>query len=466
LARSQIISLADSGKLAEANEAIDKFITDYAGNTGLDPNLLTIADSLTWRRLFTQAVRLYKYVQEKSADNSIKNKAGLGLARQDILVLIGQKKFSSAQEKVDSIIVNYKNEPDLSATLFQIGQEFCWQRRFFEAGEAFNKGIQLFPESSASKEMKLWLARVNVCALIWQAKDEQAVAEIDKMINDFNENPGLPEAIYRISKEFEWAKGAREDRTNLYDAPNSVYQKLIQISANSPFGQEAVLDQKRLSHRIKIFNLMKNGNQNEIDSAINNMASEISGKSELAGELLWVAIWYQENQKSMTKAREIFERIKRDCPGTQEADNAVLDIRRIDIDILYKADNDGQADLLLDNFIRDFNTNPYSGPCLKSLARGAYIDGEELEHLNQKEKAVKHFERAIRIWKTIVDKLPQNSSSTPESLYFIGEKYSRLGMCEDAIPFLKRVILEWPDYKFITKAETELAVCEHNIAFK
>jgi tetratricopeptide (TPR) repeat protein len=463
-ARSNIIALADKGNLTEMDSAIDKLISDNASSSLLNHNLLIIADSLTWRRLTGRAERLYQIVIDKSSDDSMVIKARLGLKRNMVLRLIGDKKYSAAQELTDSMTVTFKSEPDLAAALFQIGQEFSWQRRYIEAGEAFNKGISLFPNSPASKEMKLWSARVEICSLLGklntqQSTDDEIITAIDKMIVDFQGDNELPKAVQWICKEYEWIKGTSEDRTAWFDKPNSVYQRLTQKFSDNPYGQQAEFDQKRLKHRMKIYNLLAKADQAEIDAAIEAMVSEFKGRPELAGELRWIATGYEENPATMLKAKDLYDRIAREYPGTVEANDSVLDSRRIDIDALFKADNDSEAQLLLEKYVQDFNTNGYAGPCLKSMAWGFRNEVIESIRLNQPDRAGKYFERALKIWNIMLDKLPSNPSSTPESLYFIGETYSRMGQCEKGIPYLKRVVLEWPNYQFVSKADTDISVC-------
>ncbi len=462
--KTQIIALADAGNLLEMDTAINKLITDYAGSSQLNQNLFVIADSFAWRRLYDRSDKLYQIVIDKSSDNSLVVKARLGQKRNRTLQLISDKKYSAAQELADSMVINFKNESDLANALFQIGQEYGWQRRYFEAGEFFNKGLYLFPNSPAAKGMKLWLARVEICALIGklntqQSTDDEIVAAIDKMIKDFERDNELPKAVEWISKEYEWVKGTSEDRTAWLDKPNSIYQRIIQQFSDTPYGRQAELDQERLSHRMKIFKLMQEPNQVVTDAAIESMVTDFKGRPELAGELRWIAIGYEENPATMFKAKELYDRIVRDYPGTAEAKKSILDSRRIDIDALFKSDNDAEAVLLLGKYVQDFNSSDYAGPCLKSMAWGFRNEVIEGIRLNQPDRAGKYFERALKIWNIIVDKLPANPSSTPESLYFIGETYSRIGQCDKAIPYLKRIVMEWPDYKFAYKADAEISAC-------
>ena len=224
--------------------------------------------------------------------------------------------------------------------------------------------VQTLPDSF-SKEVQLWSARANVCSLIGKSTDTEVVAATDKLMSDFAGNAGLAEAVYWISKEYEWKKGTTTDRTSWYDTPNSVYQKLMQQFSDTPYGQDAQWDQKRLAYRMKIFKLISEPNQAATDAAIETMITDLKGRPELAGELYWIACGYEEHPDKLLQAKQMYERIVKDCPGTDEAGRAALDVRRrIFGDVLDSGDVNS-AYTLLDNFIADFKQNLLPGDCLR-----------------------------------------------------------------------------------------------------
>jgi hypothetical protein len=148
--------------------------------------------------------------------------------------------------------------------------------------------------------MKLWSAKTGLCVLIYsrRATDAEIITAIDKMINDFADEAGLPWAVYWVSKEYEWTKGTTLSRAQWYNAPNSVYRQIMQKFSDTPFGQQAELDQKRLNHRMKIFNLMKEQDSNAIDAAIEEMVADLNWSPETAGELYWIACGFEEKEKT------------------------------------------------------------------------------------------------------------------------------------------------------------------------
>ena len=452
-AMSMAISQIDKGNTADAEATTSRMIADYADNTDLAGALCVIADTYSWRRMYDRANRLYRLVIDKSADSSSVVKSHLGLARVEILELIGEKKFSLAQEKLDSMIVDFNDEPNLPTALFQAGQEFCWQHRYSESKDAFDH-IKNLPDNSFTQQAKLWSARANVCSLIGYAKDEDIIAGIDKLISDFEGDPGLAEAVQWIGKEYEWTKGtvAIEDRTGWYDNPNSVYQKLMQQFSSTSYGQQAEWDQKRLTHRMKIFKLIKEPNQAATDAAIETMVAEFKGRPEVAGELRWVAWGYEEQPDKGPQAKQIYKRIIREYPGAVEANEAVLDIRRLDIWNTLDSGEANSADALLDEFIADFNQHPYAGAAMGRIAMNCYMAAMELNSKGKPEQAKQHFERAIRVWKRVIEELPVSSFSAPDAWFFSGVCYSRLGLSDDAVRCYKEVSEKWPEYRFASEA--------------
>ena len=271
--------------MAAGNDsAVDNLIANYVNNAYLASTLVNTAGQYVWDRKYDDADKLYHAVIQIHPNNPYTTKAKVGLARLDVLNLIAEKKWSLAEQQMESMVADFNGEPDLAVSLFHIGKEFTWQHRYSEAEETFGLLLEQPLNSSISQEAKLWLARVNVCELVLQHKDDEVIAAIDKLIKDFEGDEGLPEAIYWISKEYEWTKGTSENRTGWLDKPNSVFQRLVQKFGYTSFGMDAEWDQKRLTHRMNIFKLMQEPNQSAMDAAIEAMIIDLKDRTEVAGE--------------------------------------------------------------------------------------------------------------------------------------------------------------------------------------
>jgi len=467
------LSQAAKGDITASEGTTDWLIADYAGDANLPAAIATIADTYCWRRMYDRSERLYRVILDKSPDSAEATKARLGLARVEVLTLIEKKKFSLAQQQVNSMAVDFNDGPDLSAALFQIGQEFFWQRKYVEARDAFDQLIEKSPVNLLSQQARLWSARANVCALIWQntsqpgsrqAKDEEVVAAIDKLISDFEGDAGLPDALFWISKEYEWSKGPAQDRTGWYDEPNSVYQRLVEQFKNTSYSQQSEWGQKRLAHRIKILKLIKEADQNEVDAVIENMVKDFAGRSEIAGELCWIAREYEMYPDKHELSKQMYERIIRGYPDSVEANEARLDIPRANIQFLIGAGDINEANALTDEFVADFNRDPYAGSCLGRIATQYYKTALAFKEPNRsstsqgcslaaKEQAKQYFEQAEGVWQRIIDKLPVQAGDTDNAYYFVAGCRQHLGRWEEALDYYQKVVTDWPDYKYAGGAQ-------------
>ena len=451
-----------SNEPIDVNQAVDALISDYNKNLNSASTLVNTAGDYVWNRKYDGAQRLYQAVNDKEANSNWGVKAQLGLVRLEVLDLIGQKEYEEASQRIESIVTDFNDEPDIAIALFHIGQEFFWQRQFGEARDAFDRGVEMFPDSSAANEMRLWSAKTGCCVLIYgrRATNEEIIGAIDKMINDFNDDPGLAGAVYWVSKEYEWTKGTSLSRAGWYDKPNSVYQQIMQKFSDTPYGQQAELDQKRLNHRMKIFNLMKETDQNAIDNAIEEMVVDLQGRPEVAGELYWLACGFEEQPDREARSKEIYQRIVSDYPDTPEANSAVLDIRRRVITDLINAGDINGSETLMDEFITDFKENPYAGFCLSKVAIGYYKKGLGFKEKRKFKEAKEYFDRAEDVYqKIIMNNLEREKDAGSLYYYYAARTYQELWQWEKAIANFQKVVDKYPDFEYACGAQAAVGWC-------
>jgi tetratricopeptide (TPR) repeat protein len=449
----------NSGKSDDANTAVDKLIAAYVNNAHLASNLVDTAGQYVWDRKYDGANRLYQAIIDKDPNNPLAAKARLGLARLNVLTLIEEKNYPLAQQQADSMAVDFNSEPDLPVALFHIGKEFTWQHRDSEAKDVLaHIAVQTLPDSF-SKEVQLWSARANVCSLISKATDTEVVAATDKLMSDFAGDSGLAEAVYWISKEYEWKKGTTTDRTSWYDTPNSVYQKLMQQFSDTPYGQDAQWDQKRLAYRMKIFKLISEPNQAATDAAVETMITDLKGRPELAGELYWIACGYEEQPDKGPQAEQMYARIVKDCPGTDEASRAALDVRRRVFGDVLDSGDVNSAYALLDNFIAGFKQNLYLGDCLGRITIGCYKKASELRDQNQPDKAMLYHRVCADVWERIQK---NNLSITSDLVYlyfYSAANYDEMGRWLDAINNYQKILDNWPEFESICGVQAAIGGC-------
>ena len=463
---SMAISQVDKGNTANAEATTSRMIADYADNNDLPAALCVVADTYSWRKKFDKSEKLYAVIADKFPNSAVAAKARLAVVGVNALAFIEDKDYSGAKGQVDLMLADFNNQPDLPPMLFRIGQEFSWQHRYTEAKDAFDYTADKSSDTSLSQQAKLWSARSNVCSLISKAADTEVVAAIDKLMSDFAGDAGLADAVYWIGKEYEWKKGTTINRIGWYDTPNSVYQKIMQEFSDTPYGQEAQWDQKRLAHRMKIFKLMQEPNQAATNAAIEAMTTDLKSRPELASELYWVACGYEEHPNKALQAKQMYERLVKDCPGTDEADRAALDVRRrILWDVLDSGDVNS-AYTLLDTFIADFKQNYYAGDCLGRVVIGCYKRAAELKEQNQPDKAMLYHEVSANIWERMQKDNLQVVNDAVYLYFYTAINYHDMGRWADAINNYQKVVENWPEFEYACSINAAIAACYESLRDK
>jgi TolA-binding protein len=459
---SLAISQIDKQDFMAAEGATERIIADYAGNEDLPTALCVIADTYSWRKMFDRARGLYGIIIEKFPDSPEAGHARLGVAGVEVLSLIEEKNFAPAQQKVDSMDADFKDNENLAQILFRVGQSFCWQRRYDESQNAFGRIIKDFPTSSLVPQARLWRARADVCAIIRrtlpaidsnaiQATDEEVLEAVDAFLKDFETDAGLPEAMHWISQEYEWTKwapgGGTSEDAKRYDTPNSVYQKLSQRFSQTDYGRRADWDSKRMAHRTKILTQMDKGDQKETDSAIEQMVAEFSGRPEVPGELCRIAIWYEQHNK-FDKAGEIYERIVAQFPDTNFAEESVQDVVRLTTDVKKSINNDEAIGQLAARLRTRLGQTPQLASALCSVGGEYQRQAQISEQVKGDPARAKAFlEEAVQTYNEVI-KLAGDSEPAARAYLQSGNCFCKLQKFSDALNCYKEIKGRWPGSRF------------------
>jgi tetratricopeptide (TPR) repeat protein len=456
---SMAISQIDKGNFDETDAIAGRMTVDYADDPNLPVTLSVIADTYSWRKKFDRAGILYGVIENKFPNSPFASKAKIAIVGVNALSLIEDKKFPTAKEQMLLMISDFNNQPDLYPMLLRIGQEFSWRHSFAEAEIALDEISAKTQDASLSQQAKLWSARSKICSIIAKSNDSEIISSIDKLMSDFNDNAGLPEAVYWVSKEYEWKKGTSIGRDDWYDSPNSVYQKIMLQFNNTPYGAVAEWDQKRLAYRMKIFKLMQEPNQSATDAAIENMITDFKGRPELSGELYWIACGYEEHKEKCPLAKQLYERIVKDCPGTEEAGNSALDLQRRIMCDYFDAGDTNSGTAALDKFVADFGQNLYAGNCLGRAVRGFYLAGKDFKDTNQPDKARQYFQTAATIWERIATNNIQPGTDAAYSYLYAAMNYEQLNKWSQALEIYQKILNDYPGFELACGVQAAIGGC-------
>jgi len=447
------------GNNTAAQSAVDKLSADYASDANQPWTLYLVGQRYDYGRMYDEARGVYEQVAALPTAGQWGQKAQLGAARVEIASLIDSGSWSLAVQELDLMLADFADRPDIAQSLAWLGERFGWARRYGEAKDVFDILIRDYPDSSFAQAAQLWSARMNACGLINQGKDEDALAAVDKLIEDFGSDAGLAEAVYWIGKEYEWKRGTVEDRTTRYEAPDSVYERLIQEFGETSFGQDAEWDKKRLEHRTQIFTLMKDGEPNEVEAAIAAMEADLAGRAELASELYWVGREYEEYPDKYGEAKAMFHRVITEYGESIEARQARVDIGRIDVQNMVLTQKLDSITPALESLEAAFDDKEYLGDTLTRVGTQLYELGEQFELRGEYDVAERYMRKAVEAWRGSVERYPE-SSLAAGACYFSAVCCRRyLGEYEKAISYYEEVLERWPDYEYAWHAQYSIGDC-------
>jgi outer membrane protein assembly factor BamD (BamD/ComL family) len=198
---------------------------------------------------------------------------------------------------------------------------------------------------------------------------------------------------------------------------------------------------------MKIFKLIQEPNQTTTDAAIETMVADLKGRPELANELYWTACGYEEQPNKSEQAKQMYERIIQEYPTTPEANEAVLDIRRLEIWDTLDSGEANSADALLDKFIADFKDDSRLHEAVYRTGEKHYDLAFHLENQGVDEQSKEYYKRALSVWDKIITKMPFSDIYTPQAYYAVANCFACLGDYNDAINYHKKVIADFPDFK-------------------
>lgn len=147
-----IFSLIASGKYADAEEAIDKFVADFAEHPALPGALYWFAKRLDAAGQYEQARNIYQQVAWQYPDDAHATKALIGVYKVDALSFIEAGNDIAAQEALDTLTGAFPgNAENLPDVIFRLADEYYNRAighkragRHDQADEVYRKAIDVW----------------------------------------------------------------------------------------------------------------------------------------------------------------------------------------------------------------------------------------------------------------------------------------------------------------------------------
>jgi tetratricopeptide (TPR) repeat protein len=260
------------------------------------------------------------------------------------------------------------------------------------------------------------------------------------MTTDFAGHTDMPWSLYLVAQRYE-SKGRQEDA-------NSVYQKIVQNYPENIYASKVAAEHPSTS-----------SGQAEIKDV--NLNSDLEKK---AVEVYRIARGYEE-ANDFDSAAKAYEQVVKDEPATIKGGNAVLDIRRLEILNALDSNEANLADILLAQYVADFNLTPYAGECLELLVDKCYWKATELRRQNKQQQANSRFARTEGILQIIIDKKTVGNSTIGNADSLAGLYFYAAGCrqhqqkWDGAIKYFQKVADNYPEFQYAWNAQAAIGWC-------
>jgi len=264
-AKALVIEYITSGKVAEAADAYQKLITDFAGDANLPGAVFGIAEQYRHSQKFQTSIDTYKYILDNHPDSERAIWAQTFTA-VDYVALTDMQK---AQAETEKLLQQYDGDPNLAAAVTEIGGAYHWFKKYPQADAINELVLERWPDSQPA----LW-ARMNlITSKIAMGELSEASAGIEQFLSKCSDDKRLPEALSYIAGSFEYAKR--------YDEAKNIFQKIAEQFPESSQAGELTF----VIARIGILSAIDTGEPNSLQ-AIDGFIVNFEGHSSLPGTLV------------------------------------------------------------------------------------------------------------------------------------------------------------------------------------
>jgi len=445
----QITALIEAGSYQQAEADTAVLIADFDGDAELPACLYDIAKVFTRHKQLETAQELCETIVSDYPDSDVSQRADIFKERLHIEQLINDGNPAGAQAATDSLIADFSDNPDLPDSLYKIVKTFEHQKKYEKAQQLCERLIIHYPDSDVSRRAAIYKEELHIEQLINDDDLAGAQKAADSLIEDFNDNPDLADTLYKIARKFrsklDYAEGAK------------YFEKITKLFPDSKAADKARLDISvmEITSAIGEPGADPNGAVTEPNAtdAIKTLTAEPGTHPELAEGLYRLARRY-DGSKYYQQAKQVYQYIVDNYPGSSGAKWAVIDIPRIDIIKLVLDARFADANDAFDDFVAEFRWHPSFAEAVTEIQE-AYID----RIMADPEWTRNNYLQPIAMWEKAVEQCPGFSFNQPHPYYYIACCYYQLEKYVSAAQYFDIVLRRWPEHRLSFGARQLMNKC-------
>ena len=226
---------------SEAQANVEKLLTDFAG----DERLARYASSIAWQYLnaenYEKARDLYDYVVNScpNTDNRYTLRCRGWLVISDIAL----GNYQNAEDGTQKLITDFAGDERLPEYIWQIASGYSKRGEDLRGRQVY----QDFLDNCSNPELDIWARTIAIIAdddaadpnAVYDFAEDERLAEVDRLIADFEGHERLDEVVYCISDEFYnraldfRRKGSSEQVRKYLQRAAKVWEEMVNLGGNS-----------------------------------------------------------------------------------------------------------------------------------------------------------------------------------------------------------------------------------------
>ena len=439
IAEVDILTDINAVKISEAKAGINSLTANFSEDPNLPEILYDITKRYRWTWNYEEAKSLCQQIIQQYPSSPYASKAQMCIAEIDIVSDIKAGKMNEAQSGVNSLIANFSGHPDLPKTLYFIGRQYRWSRKYEKAKSLYQQIIQRYPNASYASKAQMGIAEIDIVSDIRAEKMNEAQSGVNSLIANFSGHPDLPKALYYFGRKCRWSKKFEEAK--------DFYQRALQQYPDSSYAGQA----RRGIAEIDILSDINAGKISEAKAGVNNLIAGFSKDSDFARILYYIGRRYGATGNH-EDARSIYQQITQLYPSSPYARRSQMIIAKTDIISLITSRNDGGVMAAIDSLIASHSSDSELSIAVYQIAKQYSGQALQAENEGLVSLAQDYSQKAATLWERAIDELPVTLATPPDAGCIAGDCYYELGEYEKSIGCYQKVVDGYPSFQYVWHA--------------
>ena len=342
------------------------------------------AETYETQGYYERAEEIYKTIvtDYPGTDNALK-------AQKKLTILyITWHKGLQAEAAFQELVTKFSENEHIANAVYDLAVRYNGLKKHRWAIKFYQYVLDNWPAAEFAVQAQGGLAKSNIIL----GKAEAAQAAVDKLIANFSGHPDLPEVLDGVA--------GRYRQSDKYEEAKSIYQQVIQRYPDSSYARRAQLD----ISRINVLSLIKLGEDAAAQAAIEKLLADFSEYEpvEHVADVVHAVAMHYRGLGKYEKAIEFYQYVIDNWPQIESAVWAQGGVAKSNIAL----GNEAAAQAAIEKLLTGFSGHKY-----EHIATNAVYD------IAGQYRGLKKYEKAIKLYQSILDKWPQSKSAVESQKY-------------------------------------------------